>query len=148
MSICAPNTIEYPAILYGIMRAGSIPALSSPACNADEMMHIFKTVNCKIVFCPSEIVSVVKGALKKMGRTDDCIVTIDDNISGGSDTGCQSLKNLIEEGRRSRQVEAWRIPKGKSNSEVCALLCFSSGTTGLPKAVSLGVFKATSEVVD
>ncbi len=147
MSICAPNTIGYPAILYGIMRAGGIPALSSPAFSEDEMMHVFKIVDCKIVFCPSDIASVVQGALKKMGRTDDCIITIDDNSNGGSEAGIQSLEDLIEEGRRSRQVEAWRMPKGKSNSEVCALLCFSSGTTGLPKAVSLGVFKAMREVL-
>ncbi|KAK0124016.1 hypothetical protein ONS95_009003 [Cadophora gregata] len=137
VSICSPNTIEYPAILYGIMRAGGIPALSSRAFNEDEMMHVFKTVDCKLVFCLSETVSVVKGALRKLGRKDSCVVATDENRNVGGLVGVKSLKRMIEEGRSVRQVKAWEIPRGKSNSEICALLCFSSGTTGLPKAVMI-----------
>ncbi|PVH77935.1 4-coumarate-CoA ligase 2 [Cadophora sp. DSE1049] len=137
VSICSPNTIQYPAILYGIIRAGGIPALSSPAFNEDEMMHVFKTVECKSVFCPSEIVGVVRGALRKLGRRDDCVIVINGNSEEGDTASIKTLGKLIEEGRRSPQVEAWAMPSEKSNSEVCALLCFSSGTTGLPKAVMI-----------
>ncbi|KAH7389060.1 putative AMP-binding enzyme [Cadophora sp. MPI-SDFR-AT-0126] len=137
VSICSPNTIQYPAILYGIMRAGGIPALSSPAFNEEDLMHVFKTVDCKMVFCPNETVNVVRGALRNLGRRDDCVVSIDEINSGRSEAGIKSLGDLIEEGRGRRQVPEWEMPNGKTNSEICALLCFSSGTTGLPKAVMI-----------
>ncbi|KAL5315816.1 hypothetical protein ACEPPN_016688 [Leptodophora sp. 'Broadleaf-Isolate-01'] len=123
--------------MYGIMRAGGIPALSSPGFNEEEMMHIFKTVDCKLVFCPGEIVNVVRGALRILGKNDDCIVAINGEIGEGNSNGVKSLRELVQEGQGIGQVKAWEIPREKNNSDVCALLCFSSGTTGLPKAVMI-----------
>ncbi|KAH7323960.1 putative AMP-binding enzyme [Rhexocercosporidium sp. MPI-PUGE-AT-0058] len=137
VSICSPNAIQYPAIMYGIMRAGGVPALSSPGFNEDEMMHVFKTVDCKLVLCPSETASVVRGALKRLGRKDDCIIETDEASGEGDVAGVKSLGDIIQEGQGTSQTEVWEIPQGKKNSEVCALLCFSSGTTGLPKAVKI-----------
>ncbi|KAG4433433.1 hypothetical protein IFR05_011079 [Cadophora sp. M221] len=137
VSICSPNAIQYPAIMYGIMRAGGVPALSSPGFNEEEMMHIFKTVDCKLVFCPGEIAHVVRGALRRLSRNTGCIFEIDVEAGEGNLNGVKSLGGLIQEGRESSQVKAWVVPRGKNNSDVCALLCFSSGTTGLPKAVMI-----------
>lgn len=100
-------------------------------------MHIFKTVDCKLVFCPGEIVNVVRGALRILGKNDDCIVAINGEIGEGNSNGVKSLRELVQEGQGIGQVKAWEIPREKNNSDVCALLCFSSGTTGLPKAVSI-----------
>ncbi|KAL2062727.1 hypothetical protein VTL71DRAFT_5799 [Oculimacula yallundae] len=147
VSICSPNTIQYPAIMYGIMRAGGIPALSSPGFGEEEMMHVFKTVDCKLVFCPSETVSVVRGALRELGRKDACVISIDGEPGSGSSSIVKNLNDLIHEGQESRQVNAWEVPRGKRNSEVSALLCFSSGTTGLPKAVSNAVMISHHNVI-
>jgi acyl-coenzyme A synthetase/AMP-(fatty) acid ligase len=59
-------------------------------------------------------------------------------LDGIYETLFRTLKEMVEDGRRykeSGQVGWAGLPKGKMNSEVCALLCFSSGTTGPPKAV-------------
>jgi 4-coumarate--CoA ligase len=55
----------------------------------------------------------------------------------GQADGYTSIQDLIERGRKYTPDSPYRIPSGKTNKEVCGYLNFSSGTTGLPKAVSV-----------
>jgi acyl-coenzyme A synthetase/AMP-(fatty) acid ligase len=50
--------------------------------------------------------------------------------------GFTTMKELIALGNKSAPVPHFTIPAGKTNHDVCGFLSFSSGTTGLPKAVS------------
>jgi 4-coumarate--CoA ligase len=52
----------------------------------------------------------------------------------------KSVGDLMEIGKgygESGQVPAYEIPKGQTNGDLCGFLSFSSGTTGLPKAVCI-----------
>jgi 4-coumarate--CoA ligase len=106
--------------MFSVMRAGGISALSSPEYTEDEMVHVLKTVRCRFIFSSTSALEVVKGAAERLGIEQESVFI------------------LVEDGRKygeSNQVASVGLPRGKVNSEVCALLCFSSGTTGLPKAV-------------
>lgn len=133
ISICSPNSLLFPVAMFGIMHDGAIPALSSPAYGMEEMVHVFRTVGCKFIMTSLASLDVVEKAATSLGIIKDKIFTLDGKIEG-----FRSLSDLIEEGNKigRGQAPAFKIPRGKSNNEICALLCFSSGTTGLPKAVS------------
>lgn len=57
----------------------------------------------------------------------------------GEHEGFTTMKELLAIGKSygdDGQVAEYKIPKGMQSKDICGFLNFSSGTTGLPKAVS------------
>lgn len=77
-----------------------------------------------MVFCDIGVLETVRKAALRVGLTEDKIVVLDREAPG-----LRSMKSLIEEGRKrgENQAGSWQVPEGKLNSDICTLLCFSSG---------------------
>ena len=98
------------------------------------MTHALKTANAKYIMTVPNSIKVAYTAAKEAGIPKEHIFLLE-----GEAEGYTTMKQLLEIGKsygKLGQTHIYRIPKGTTN-DVCGFLTFSSGTTGLPKAVSI-----------
>ncbi|KAL9109787.1 MAG: hypothetical protein Q9227_005656 [Pyrenula ochraceoflavens] len=135
ISLFSPNSIWYPVAVLGSLRAGGVASGASPAYNVEEMTYALKTADAKFLMTMPDSMKVAAAAAKNAGIPRERVFLLEGEMDGFT-----TVKQLIDLGKKygeSGQIPQFRIPPQKKNGDVCALLSFSSGTTGLPKAVMI-----------
>ncbi|KAF9894780.1 hypothetical protein FE257_004401 [Aspergillus nanangensis] len=135
VALFSPNTIWYPVAMLSTVRVGGVISGASPAYNVEEMTYALKTGQAKYLMTVPSSMEVAIPAAQNAGIPPERIFLLD-----GEKDGFTSVQQLIEIGKSygaEGQVAPFQLPAGKSNQEVCGFLSFSSGTTGLPKAVMI-----------
>ncbi|OQV08560.1 hypothetical protein CLAIMM_12813, partial [Cladophialophora immunda] len=133
VSIFSPNTVWYPCVMFGTLRAGGIVSGASPAYTIEELAFALKTAEARFLFTAPSNLPIAVAAARSVGIRHDHIFLIYGEVENFT-----TLTELLEIGRSYNtwgQVEQFRVPANKQNKDICAFLSFSSGTTGLPKAV-------------
>lgn len=119
--------------MHSVCRVAGIISGASPAYNVEEMTYALKTGSAKFLMTVPGSMEVAIAAARAAGLKEDHVFLLDGKLDG-----YKSVADLINIGKsfgERRQVPAYQIPEGKTNGELCGFLSFSSGTTGLPKAV-------------
>ncbi|CEN60643.1 Putative Acyl-CoA synthetase [Aspergillus calidoustus] len=135
VALFSPNTIWYPVAMLATVRAGGIISGASPAYNVEEMTYALKTARAKFLMTVPSSMDVAIPAAKNAGIPPERIFLLE-----GSKGEYTSVQQLVKKGQSlgaARQVAPWQLPPGKTNRDICGFLSFSSGTTGLPKAVMI-----------
>lgn len=97
------------------------------------MSYALKTAQAKFLMTHPASMDVATAAAKEAGIPKENLFLLEGELKGYT-----TIKELVEIGRsygEDGQTPAFKIPPGKKNKDVCGFLSFSSGTTGLPKAV-------------
>jgi 4-coumarate--CoA ligase len=115
------------------MYLGAKVSGASPAYNVDEMAYAMKTADSKFLFTAPSSMEVATGAAQQSGLPKSSLFLLEGQMEGYS-----TIHDLIAIGKNygeAGQIPSYKIPAGKKNKDICGYLSFSSGTTGLPKAV-------------
>ncbi|KAI1753916.1 acetyl-CoA synthetase-like protein [Xylaria castorea] len=122
-----------PVMFYAAITAGGIFSSTSPAATPDELAYQLRQTDAKVIVCTADVKATALAAAAKVGLAPRNVL-----VYGGT----RDLE-LLEAASGARvpisNVELdWRRitdPVELENSVICLL--FSSGTTGLPKAMQL-----------
>jgi 4-coumarate--CoA ligase len=135
VSLFSGNTVWYPVGVWATLRAGGRVNGASPSYNVAETEHALRTASTKVLLTLPGSLKVAREAAKKVGILESNILLLEGEVKG-----VDSMQRLIAEAEHDPSFQiapTWHIPAGQSNKEICGYLNFSSGTTGLPKAVML-----------
>ncbi|KAJ5526555.1 hypothetical protein N7513_010714 [Penicillium frequentans] len=126
------NDINYSILVLAIIGAGGVYTGSNPSYTPNELAHHVRAAECKFLISESEILDNLLSAAKLVGISSEN-VWIFDNVAQTVPPGRKSWKALMEHGE-----EDWvRFNDLKTAEATTAARLFSSGTTGLPKAVMI-----------
>ncbi|CAJ2513026.1 Uu.00g011450.m01.CDS01 [Anthostomella pinea] len=122
-----------PLIFYGAIMAGGIFSSTNPSATPGELAYQLRQTSATVVVCTPDTKDVVLAAAKKAGLSERNML-----LFGG--TKDLEFKEAASGARVpiSNQELQWRRitdPVELDNSVICLL--FSSGTTGLPKAMPI-----------
>ncbi|GIJ99670.1 hypothetical protein Aspvir_003671 [Aspergillus viridinutans] len=126
------NDIYYCVLVLAIIGAGGVYTGTNPSYTTMELAHHFKASDTKFVISEPEILAPVLAALKERGIPEGNVL-IFDVLGQEIPAGGRSWKDLFNHGE-----EDWvAFDDLQRAKETAAARLFSSGTTGLPKAVTI-----------
>ncbi|KAK3394750.1 hypothetical protein B0H63DRAFT_461848 [Podospora didyma] len=129
------NTIDYIPVLQAVHRLSGIASPANIAYSAEELEHQLKSSGAKALFTCMPVLETALKAAKGAGIPEDKVFIMDLAYHSQKPT-FKTVDDLIALGRSLPELEHLRWTKGQGARQV-AYLCYSSGTSGLPKAVMI-----------
>ncbi|KAF2502907.1 amp dependent CoA ligase [Lophium mytilinum] len=132
------NDLYYPLIVQGIIAAGGVYTGTNPSYTPHELAHHIKVSKGKFIVVEPELLPPIQAAEHSIPKSN---IFIFDTLGQAIPDGFKPWKWLLEQGERD-----WvRFNDLQTAKKTLAMLLFSSGTTGLPKAVMLSHYNLVAQ---
>ncbi|GAA5996314.1 acyl--CoA ligase [Rhodotorula paludigena] len=157
--VFAPNDVDYGPSLWAAFRQGAVASCANPAYQPAELAHQLKTVDAhhpvKIVLVHPDSVETAVKACEEVGFSTEMIVllrppgkSVDRDLvnTKSLSSGFPTLDDIIAASRDKPLPPKVSIRAEEAKTKL-ALLSFSSGTTGPPKAVMIPHYAVIANVL-
>ncbi|KAF3177688.1 hypothetical protein TWF225_010060 [Orbilia oligospora] len=148
------NCIDYVPLCYAVHRVNGITSPANAAYNADELAYQLRDSKTRVLFtCVPLLDTAIQAANAegvKIPKENIFLLPIPDVVTTEEmrrkAQGFRTFDDLVEEGKKLKEVEPLRWGKGYSREKV-AFVSYSSGTSGLPKGVLISHFNIITNVL-
>ncbi|KAK7694984.1 hypothetical protein QCA50_002172 [Cerrena zonata] len=143
--IFSSNHVDWPIALWAVHRLGGIVTGANPSYTAEELTYQLQMTKTKVLITHSASLSTALAAAKESGISQDRIVILNSQPDGPK--SYPNVETLVRDGLSSEpSFTERRLAPGEAKTKL-ALLSFSSGTTGRPKAVAIPHYSVIANTI-
>ncbi|KAH9903312.1 phenylacetyl-CoA ligase [Cubamyces lactineus] len=145
ISLYIPNHVDYPALTWATQKLGAIVAALSASLTSEELAYQLTVAKPSLLVTHVENLPAAIEAAKAIKLPHSRIVVLDGQKSSKK-LPFKSVEDLVNDKSLPPYTE-FKLSKPAEAREKIAFLCFSSGTTGKPKAVAISHFNVISDLI-
>jgi len=144
----ALNTVDSMTLAYALHRLSGIATPANAAYSAPELEFQLKSSGAKALVTCIPLLEIALKAAKSVGIPNNRIYILEmpEAFSGGKKVPFKTIGQLIAEGKKLPELEPLKWEKGQGKKQT-AYLCYSSGTSGLPKGVMISHYNVIANVL-